>query len=151
LKEEFNIKMKNLEAYVRNEFKAQGSGNSVVHNHYTTDSTGKRYPYWELKATDGYLDFRASVYDSLHAPYTYSYSDTITTAIAVKKKWLGIGRDKLYATSMLKNPNAKVVGTTNLLVDHKDKRFGVMVFGGYDPFHNQVVGGVGVGYTILKL
>jgi hypothetical protein len=69
----------------------------------------------------------------------------------VKKKWLGFGKDQLYATTSLRNPNAKVISATNLLVDtFKDKRWIVYVGVGYDPINNTVTPNIGVGYSLLK-
>lgn len=150
LKADFDVKMKDLKAYVRNEIQASGSGNAEVHNHYTTDSTGKRYPYWELKASDGYLNFSADVIDSLHAPYKYSYQDTIVTVVHTKKKnWFA--KEKLFTSSSLSNPNAKSVNSTSLLVsDYKDKRWVVWAGVGYDIINTQPMLGVGIGYALIK-
>jgi hypothetical protein len=148
---DLRVQVKNLRAYIQNTIQASGSGEATVIHHHYTDSTGKKYPYWELKAQDGYLNFKASIVDSLHAPYTYTYTDTVTTAISVKKKWLGFGKDQLYATTSLRNPNAKVISATNLLVDtFKDKRWIVYVGVGYDPINNTVTPNIGVGYSLLK-
>ena len=134
MKKEFDIKLKDMKAYVRNEFEARGSGNSTIHNHYVIDSTGRRVPVWEMRVSDGYLDFRSTVIDSLHAPYTYSYTDTATTVISRKKKWL-FGKESLYSSTMFRNPNAKVTGTTNILVNnYKDKRWVISIGASYVPF-----------------
>lgn len=150
IQKEFDLKIKDVKAYIRNEFEARGSGNSTI-NHYTyTDSAGNKYPIWKLKVQDQYLDFSATVYDSLHAPYEYVYRDTISTVVSVKKKWI-FGDEKLYATSMLKNQNAKVTGATNLLINnYRDKRFtlGPVVY--FDPFSQKFGIGVGAGYALFK-
>lgn len=157
LKNEFDVKIKDLKAYVKNTIEASGSGNAVVHNHYTLpDSTGKRYPYWELKASDGYLDFSADVIDSLHAPYRYTYTDTITTVVSTRKKWL-FGKETLHASTSLRNPNAKVSESTNILINkYKDKRWIVYAGVGYgatftkDQFLSGPTMSVGVGYAFVK-
>jgi septal ring factor EnvC (AmiA/AmiB activator) len=149
LKKDFDIKVKDLKAYIKNEFKATGSGNADINNHYTTIIGGKEAT--SLSVNDGYLAFEAVVKDSLNAPYTYTYSDTIQQAIAVKKKWI-LGRERLYGTATLSNPNAKVTGSTNVLInDYRDKRFGVGPFIGYNPFTNGVTIGIGVQYSLIKL
>jgi len=146
----FDIKIKDLRAYVRNEFEAHGSGNAVTNNHYYIDSTVVRHSIWELKASDGYLDFRATVIDSLHAPYEYQYTDTITTAIAIRKKWFA-GKERLYATSELRNPNAKIIGTTNVLIkDYRDKRWVISAGVSYIPFTNTFQPTVSFGYALIK-
>ncbi len=158
LKEDFDIKFKNLKAFVQNQFAAQGEGNAEIHNHYTTpDSTDKRYPYWELKVSDGYLDFKADVIDSLHAPYKYEYNDSITMVLHTKKKgWFG--KEKLYASASLGNPNAKIIRSTNFLVDsYKDRRWVVYVGLGYGVgagkdgvVRTGFTANVGVGRALLK-
>ena len=149
LKEEFDVKLKDMEVYIKNEFKAQGSGNgTVIHNHYT-DSSGTTVPYWEVKAFDGYLDFSGKVSDSLSMDYKYTYTDTITTVISTKKKWF-LGKETTYANSMLRNKNAKVTGATNVMVDKKDKRFVIYVGVGYDPFMGQPTISVGGGFALIK-
>lgn len=150
LKEEFDIKMKDLKAYVKNSFAAHGSGEgTVIHNHYV-DSAGRKYPVWEMKASDQYIDFRASIVDTARFSYHYSYHDTITVAIATKKPWL-FGKEKLYASASLRNPNATVTESTNILIkDYRDKRWCLYVGPGYDFINNQLSLNVGVGYTILK-
>jgi len=122
---DFDIKLKNLKVYMEAEFKASGKGNSTVNNHYYTDSTGVRVPFWKLKASDGYLDFLATVYDSTNAPFEYDYSDTIKYAFNVKKKWF-LGNETLYGSGLLSNPNAKITNSTSILIkDFKDKRWSV--------------------------
>lgn len=150
IRKEFDIKIKEVKAIMKAGFEAQGSGNATIHNHFHTDSLGKRYPVWELKATDGYLDFRASVLDSLHAPYHYTYADTALTVFAGRKKWF-LGKETLYSSTTFKNPNAKIVGATNILVDgYKDKRWAVYLGAGYDPLLNKPTIGIFFGRALIK-
>lgn len=146
---QFDVKVKEMKAYMRAEIAAQGSGQAtVVHNHY--DSAGRSYPVWTLKASDGYLDFTADVVDSLHAPFRYSYRDTLSTVVYARKKWL-LGKESLYSSSMMRNPSAKVSGMTNVLVsNYRDKRWVVSVGVSYDPWHNQFVPAVHAGYSLIK-
>lgn len=149
---EFDVKLKDVKAYVKNTFQATGSGNAEIHNHYTlTDSSGRKVPYWELRVQDGYLDFRTTVIDSLHSPYSYAYTDTITTVFATKREhWYS--KRKLYASSSLKNKNAKVIGTTNMLVkDYKDQRFILTVGVSYLPFENRWGPSINFGYKLFGL
>lgn len=150
LKDEFDVKIKDLKAYVKNEIAVQGKGNSQITNYYG-DSTNKATRRRDLLFHDGYLRFSATIYDSIDAADSfYSYQDTITTIIHGRRKWF-MGREKLFASSSLKNPNAKVIGTTNILVDsYKDKRFVVFVGVGYDPFSNKVIINGGLGYALFK-
>jgi len=149
LHDELDLKFKQIKSLVQAGFQAQGSGNStVIHNHY--DSAGSSYPFWQLKASDGYMNFQADIYDSLHAPYKYNYRDTITTTVAFRKKWL-FGKEQLFSSSYLKNPNAKVTNSTSLLIDsYRDKRYGLGVGIGYDPLTNKPVINAGVYFLILK-
>lgn len=150
IRKEFDIKIKEVKAIMKAGFLAQGSGNAIINNHYHTDSLGNRYPVWELKATDGYLDFRASVLDSLHAPYHYTYGDTALTVFAGKKKgWFG--KEKLFASTTFKNPNARIIGATNILVDgYKDKRWAVYIGAGYDPLLHKPTIGIFFGRALIK-
>lgn len=146
---DFDIKIKNLKAYMQSEFQAVGKGDADITNNYYTDSTGVRRSYWELKASDGYLDFSSTVLDSLHAPYKYTYSDTIKYAFSVKKKWL-FGKQSLYGSGMLGNPNAKITNTQSVLInDFKDKRFGVGPYVGYG-LNGKVSFGLSVQYSLIK-
>lgn len=150
LKKDFDVKVREMKAYMRSEFEARGSGNSIVHNHYITDSTGRQVPAWELKASDGHLDFRATVIDSLHAPYTYTYADTITTVISIRKKWF-LGDEHPQAQTMFANKNAKAIHTTNILDKGvRDKRCVISAGAAYIPFDNKVMPYVGIGYAIVK-
>jgi hypothetical protein len=151
LKNDFDIKLKNLRAYMQSQFAAQGSGNATITNNYHIDSLGRKVHFKDFDVSDGYLTFHSVLYDSLvTAPYKYLYQDTISTAINVKKKWL-FGNEKLYSSSMLKNPNAKVTGTTNILIDtHKDKRWYIGIGASYNPINNTIGPSVNVGYTLIK-
>lgn len=157
IKKDFDIKLKNLRVAVQNDIKASGTGNaSVVHHHYH-DSAGQTKQMTEVKVNDGYLDFTAKVYDSLNAPYQYTYEDTITTVLSIEKKWFGFGREKMLASTKLNNPNARVINTTNVVVDsYKDKRWVLFVGAGYGVAvgRDQVQWGptinVGVGRALLK-
>lgn len=149
--ESLNLEVKDLKAYTRSGFQARGSGNSTVVATTTHDSTtGKTVSTWELKASDGYLDFRSTVLDSLNAPYTYTYSDTIVSAFYTKRKWL-LGNQKMYAASRLSNPNAKVTNTTNLMVDSfKDKRWTLGPGISYDPISNTFHPTVTLSYAVFR-
>lgn len=152
LERSFDIKIKNLKAYIKNEFSAQGAGTGSVniHNHYDS-LTKKTIRFRDFDMDDGYLTFNTRLYDSLSSSlYKYTYSDTAQTVISSKRKWL-FGKEQLYATTMFSNPNSKITGTTNILIkNHRDKRFAVMVGAGYDPFQTKPTVMVGLGWTILK-
>lgn len=149
LKKDFDIKIKNLKAYIRSEVGAQGQGTGEITNHYHLSDSTRRFR--EFTMDDGYLSFRTTLYDTaVQAPYQYTYSDTITTVIHGKRKWI-LGNERLYSSSMLRNPNARVTGMTNIMVDsHRDKRWCLSVGASYDPFSNSVRPGVNFGYALFK-
>jgi hypothetical protein len=147
LKTDFDIKTKDLKAYIRSEIQATGSGTADIINndyHYGVKQGA------QLRVNDNYLKLEATVLDSLHASYSYTYSDTIQQAISIRKKWF-LGRETLYGSAMLSNPSAKVVGSTNISIDnYRDKRFGLGVGVFYDPFTNSPRVGIGVTYNLIK-
>jgi len=156
LNKQFDIKFKDMRAYISNQFSAHGEGNTTVNHYHYTDSAGVNRSYLNLKVSDGYLSFRAKVYDSLHAHYDYDYLDTAKTVISVKKKWM-FGTEKYYSTTIFSNRNSRITGTTNVLVDNiRDKRWGVFIGVSYLPFMygrpwtDQVQPTIGVGYVIKK-
>lgn len=156
IKKEFDLKVKDIRAIVRDEFIAHGQGNSTINNHYYIDSTGIHRSTWDLKISDGYLNCQATFIDSLHVPYSYTYGDTATTVVHAERKWF-LGSETLYSSSVFKNPNAKVIGTTNILVkNYKDKRWALSVGVSYLPLmynekiQYQIQPSVQFGYTLFK-
>lgn len=149
LKKEFDVKVKDLKAYVRAEFQARGEGTGSVSNTYYVDSTGQRYK--EFKMDDGYLNFRTTLFDSLtNAPYEYTYTDTLTYGFSVKKKWF-LGKERLYGFGGLRNPQARINASTNVLIDDfKDKRFSIGPYVGYSFTQNRVDFGVSLQYGLFK-
>jgi hypothetical protein len=147
LKEEFGVEMKRMKAYIRNEFEVRGSGMSSITNNYYDTATEKNVQ--RLEFNDGYLDFNALIDSTNHALSLYSYRDTIRTVLHTEKKWF-FGNEKLFATSSLNNPSAKVTSTTNLLVKHRDKRWVVSagIYG--DPLLRQYGVGLHFGYALIK-
>ena len=152
IKKEFDIKLKDMKAYMRTEFMAHGSGQAEVTNNYYIDSTGVKNHKWEMKASDGYLTFLATVYDSIHAPYEYFYSDTVTNIINTKKKWL-FGNETLSSQVKFNNPNSRAIKMTNVVIDnYRDKRWGIMVGVSYSPFtpDTPVLPTITAGYNLFK-
>lgn len=150
LKDEFDIKIRDLKSYIRNQITARGQGQASVVNNYYIDSAGNKIATRDLRFADGYLDFRSTIDTTSLANSTYTYTDTIVTAIHSRKKWF-LGKESLYASSSLKNPNARVTASTNLLVDDvRDKRFVIYVGAGYDPFAQQATINIGLGYALIK-
>jgi hypothetical protein len=147
---QFDVKLKNLRAVIHAEFEARGSGNSVVNHYY--DSTG--HEAYEIQADDGYLQFKAQVYDSLNAPYEYTYRDSIRYVFHVKKQgFLGLGKRSLYASGMLSNPSAKITNSTSVLVrEARDKRWGIGPYIGYGFGADgpQTTVGISIHYSLIK-
>lgn len=149
IQKDFDIKLKNLKAYMQAEFEVHASGNSTITHNYYTDSAGNKVEYFKLKASDGYLDFNADVYSPKNAPYTYSYTDSIQYTISTDKKWF-LGNERLLASGKLSNPGAKITNTTSYLVEnYKDKRFylGAGMSYGLD---GRFVPSIHIGYALIK-
>lgn len=149
LKNEFDVKWRDMRAFVRAEFQAQGKGTGAISNTYYIDSAGQRYK--EFNMDDGYLKFRTTLFDSMTmAPYQYTYGDTLTYGFNVRRKWF-LGKERLYGFGGLKNPQAKIIGATNVLIDEfKDKRFSLGPYVGYSFTQNRVDFGVSLQYSIWK-
>ena len=153
LEKSFDIKVKNLKAYIENQFHARGEGTApIITNNYYDTATNRMVTAHKVDINDGYLDFHSVQFDSLKQVfYEYMYTDTASTAIHGKKKWL-FGNEKLYATTIFNNPNAAITGTTNILVDsYKDKRWVISAGVSYVPFGEQhFQPTISVGYAIFK-
>lgn len=151
IQKDFDIKIKDLKAYIENEFAAQGSGaGSVTHNHYY-DSAGRKIRFRDFSMDDGFLKFETRLFDSLSTSlYKYTYTDTAKTAFHVKKKWL-FGKEELFASTIFSNPNAKIQSTTNILVNnYRDKRWVISVGIYVDPILRNYGLGINAGYALIK-
>lgn len=144
---EFDIKLKNMKVFIENKFTAHGTGEgTVVNNLYGPDG----YVRKEATFGDYYMRGKLSFLDSTRFTWEYTYSDTISTVVDSKKKWF-LGKERLYATSVLQNKQATITGSTSVLIDsYKDKRFVIYVGVGYDPFINKPTANVGFGYALFK-
>lgn len=147
LQRDFDIKIKNLKTYIRNEFEVRGSGEAQVTNKYY--DTARTATYRKLNFSDGYLSFESFIDSTNTAMASYSYRDTVTTTIYSKKKWL-FGKERIYGASTFANKNAKSNVATNILVKARDKRFVIMVGGYYDPFKKQYGTGIHLGYSLIR-
>lgn len=156
LRDDLNIKIKNLKSYVRAEFRATGGGSAVITNPVDSErvwdlelESGDAIdmtPYLYFK--DGYLDFSSTMGRDPIA--TYTYTDTLVYAVAAKKKWI-LGKETLYGNGMFANPNAKITGSTDVLINnYRDKRWAVTIGPYYDPFRGQAGVSIGLGYTLIK-
>src|SRR5690606_12856000 len=64
IKKDFDLKIKNLRAYIKNEFEARGSGTGeVTHNHYYDSAKNRVVRFRDFKMDDGYLKFETRLYD----------------------------------------------------------------------------------------
>jgi type II secretory pathway pseudopilin PulG len=147
--QQMKVKVKNLQAYSKQGFVAEGHGQATISYIHDTTQAQTNFQPFAVVAQDGYLNFQADVYDSLNAPYHYQYQDTITTVFHFKRKWF-MGRKTLYSSSMLQNPEAKVISSTNVLVkEYRDKRFGIGPYVGMD-INLRPSFGLSVQYSLIK-
>jgi len=153
IRKDFDIKAKDIKAFVRAEIQAQGSGTATIINNHYVDSTGRQVRAKNFAFSDGYLSFKSTIFDSLTTAFsTYTYSDTLTYVFSTKKKWL-LGKEQLYGSGQLSNKNAKITSATNVLVkDYKDKRWVVSAGVSYVPFGEgmKVQPTVSFGYALFK-
>lgn len=149
LKKEYDVKAKDLKAFVRAELRAIGQGQGTISNTYYVDSTGARYK--EFTMDDGYLKFQTTLFDSLtSAPYKYTYGDTLTYGFKMERRWF-LGKQTLKGFGGLRNPNAKIIRATNVLIeDYKDKRFTIGPYVGYSLVTNKVDFGVSLQYAVWR-
>lgn len=152
LKKDFDIKSRNLRAYMQAEFVARGSGNATITKIDTVLQTNSKFEPFAVIVQDGYLSLQADVYDSLTAPYEYEYADTIKYAFHMKGKFLQ--RKQLYGTGMLSNPNAMIVNSDAVLVNEfKDKRWGIgpaLTYGVSSDGKLNFNFGISVHYSLIK-
>lgn len=164
----FDIKIKNVKAYIENAFVAHGTGTgSIVNNHYYDSGTRTSYDSLRFSTPkDPNLNFKVSfelryVNNKLtyqQTPYTYTYQDTARTVFSSTKKWWQVWKNEQYkASTMFSNKNSKVVSTTNLLVeDYRDKRFTVSISAGWgivkteDEVTTGYFVGPSVSYSLFK-
>lgn len=150
LSRDLDVKVKDLKAYMESGFLASGSGNGEIHNHYYTNENGDSVGVQKFVVNDSYLLLRATLIDSLNAPYTYTYSDTIKQSISIKRKWI-LGNEYLYGSATLSNPNAKITSSKNVLMqEYRDKRFSIGLGALYEPSSGKIRLGVGVNYALFK-
>lgn len=151
LKEELNISTKELKAYVKAQLAAQGTGSTtIVHNHYI-DSTGAQVVKTGFNIDDGYLALDAAI-NGDQVDYNYTYNDDFIYAFHTKKDWF-FGKEKLYGSGQLSNPNARITNATNVLInDYRDKRWVVSAGVSYLPFlpESPVQLSVTFGYALIK-
>lgn len=150
IRKEIGIKNNDVKAFVQAQFAAHGQGTTTINYiQQPADSSGAgSVERGTFSINDGYL-LLDGLLDSTKVDYKYTYQDEILYAFHVKKKNI-FAKEELYGSGRLKNENAKITNSTSVLInDYKDKRFGVMVGGGYDPFQGPTIG-IFVGYNLIK-
>lgn len=147
LADQMDVRLKNLKTAIQAEFRAINTGTAVLVRD-TIIIEGKVVPVDSVSINDGFLAFRGELRRDKFA-WDYSYQDSVTIALHVKKKWF-LGKETLYSSIMLKNPNAKVTNSTTVQVkEFKDKRWVLSVGASYDPFSNTVRPGVMFGWRVI--
>lgn len=133
--EQMNVKMNHLRTSMQASFNAQNSGTSIILRD-TIYREGKISNVVDsIQINDGYLSLKGEI--DKRFSWKYSYTDTLTTALFIKKKWF-LGNEKLYFTGMLQNPNAKITNATSIQVrSHRDKRWVISAGVSYDPFRDE--------------
>lgn len=167
IEKQFDVKMKNLKAYIENQFVVHGTGTgTVINNNYNYDSaTNTASDSLKYAMDDGFLKFNVNLelkfkdkFSITQSPYHYQYVDTAKTVIASNKKFFQFWKnEKLFATTKFSNPNSSITGATNILVnDYKDKRFSIGMSVGWglvkvgDEVHTGFFGGPSVSYSLFK-
>jgi hypothetical protein len=167
IRKEFDVKTKDLKAFVHASFQAQGQGDgSVTINNYYDSTSRKSYSKIDFNTDDNpYLKLSTTIdtklYDSLkrqyRPAYTYAYSDSILMAFHAKKKWKPFGKEQVFASARLSNPDAMVTNSTSVLISEaKDKRWSVSLSGGWglvkvgSEVHTGWFAGPSVSYSLFK-
>lgn len=162
LENEFNIKLKRLKVFATAPIQVDGEGLSFIYenpadtttnSHHLPDlgnlSLGKSS---HLMFNDKYLSFDVDMSEGREGGYksTYTYRDTISYALHVKKRWI-FGKERLYGSWMFENPNAVALNPTSVAIEeYKDKRFAVTVGPYFDPFRGNYGVSIGIGWTLIK-
>jgi hypothetical protein len=155
LTEQMDIRLKNLRTSIQAEFQALNSGTSNIIRD-TIFKEGKPVAFVDsVKVDDGYLNLDGILNPSNSGElksldWKYSYQDSVTIALHVKKKWF-LGKETLYSSFMLQNPNAKVINSTSTQVQtYRDKRWVISAGAYYDPFRDQWGASVHFGRALFK-
>ena len=151
IRETFEIRDKNLKAFITAQFNATGKGSvSLSFDTTTQHRSNVRVHTPMFRIDDGFLNFKGTMPDSLSLDYEYSYRDSVIFATSWKKN--GLFRTKtLMVSGAFGNKNATITGLRNVEIsDFKDKRFGIGPMVGYDLLNNQPVVGVSVQYSLIR-
>jgi cupin superfamily acireductone dioxygenase involved in methionine salvage len=162
IKREFDVKAKDIKAFVSASFRAQGSGTgtTIIHNHYDSAS---RLTIIDSAAfntdQDKFLKFNVTYYPgkAKFSPYHYTYSDEILMAFHAKKRWKPFGKEEIFASASFGNPNSMVTNQTSVLIkEARDKRWSLGMSAGWgllkvgDEVHTGFFLGPSVHYALFK-
>ncbi len=155
IRKDFDLKFKNLRAYVEGSFQASGSGNATITSiPYVTDTTLLDTPdYSVYQKPDGTVRMKkngvwVTLYDSTaFEPFAlvaddgylnfkadvysqfdapYEYTYSDTVKYAFHMRGKWLQKKKLYATGMLSNKNARILNSEAVLVNEfRDRRWSV--------------------------
>jgi len=140
------VEIKRLNSIITAGFNATGKGEVII----VRDTITQNSPVSDsVQVNDGYLQLKGGI-NSNRFGYSYQYQDSLTFALSWKKKWL-FGKETLYGTGSLSNPNAKILNQTAIKIQGaRDKRFVISAGVSYDPFQNQFSPSIHAGYAIFK-
>lgn len=148
---DLNIKVNNLNSIVRAGFLARSASYGKIDTVIVVKSDSLKWA--NRRAVVGNRFYTDSLYWNTSGTKITSrmtYQDSITMIFHVNKNGL-FRRNTLAASASFNNPDAIVLNQTAVEVkEFKDKRFGVGVMVGYDPFHNSPGVLVGVSYDLFK-
>jgi hypothetical protein len=165
LEDEFNIKLKRIKVFATAPIQVDGEGMSFI-SEDPIDFTGNGKFHLRnldslrlsngssshLMFSDKYLSFDVDMSEGREGGYksTYTYRDTISYVLHVKKRWI-FGKERLYGSWMFENPNAVALNPESVVIEeYKDKRFAVTIGPYFDPFRGNYGVSIGLGWTLIK-
>jgi hypothetical protein len=146
---DLKIQVRQLQGILTTTIEAKGKGEVIIVRDTIRLPGAVPVILDSVKINDGYLRFKGQAKNGLFG-YSYTYQDSMTFAIARKRNWL-FGKETLYGTGKLQNPNAKITNQTSLVIKNRDKRWNVSAGVGYDFYGKRVVPTVYAGYSLIKL
>lgn len=151
LQADFRIRIKQAVAVLQAEIQANGAGVVMVVRDTVRLPGAVPVVRDSFTIDDGYLQLGGRLVPGQKVKYSYQYGDSLIFAADRRKKWL-YGKETLYGSVRLSNPNARALRQTAIFIDERrQKRWGLSVGAYYDPFRNQWGPSVNVGYTLIRL
>jgi len=148
LRQDMDIKLRNVVGVLKAEIEAQGKGELILVRDTIRVPGAVPMVLDSAFIDDGYLKLKGGITARTFG-YNYNYSDSLIFAVHSSRKWF-LGNEKLVGTGRLSNPNAKITNQTSIVIRKRDKRFVISAGVGYNPFTNQVVPSVHAGYALFK-